>query len=72
MHDTGGRFEYLDEEERELVESVENDQWIPVEDVEAAKKRARQRAMTTLRRDRRCIPQASLLESSGKNEFTAG
>ena len=73
MRDTDDRIlEYLDQEERELVESVENDEWIPVDDVEAAKKRARQRAMATLRRDGRCSPQDGPLESSKKNEFSAG
>lgn len=47
-------MEYLDADERDLIESVENGEWIPVEDVEAVKKRARQRAMTTLRRDGKC------------------
>ena len=38
MHETNDRqFDYLDETERDLIESVENDEWTPVEDVEAAK-----------------------------------
>ena len=69
MHETNDRqFDYLDETERDLIESVENDEWTPVEDVEAAKKRARQKAMTTLQRDERCSPQEGPLEFSKRKE----
>ena len=48
--DTGRRFEYLDDEERELAESVENGEWEPVEDIERAKERAVRYAAATLQR----------------------
>lgn len=71
MRDADDRiFEYLDEEERELVESVENDEWIPVEDVDVSKKEARQKAMTTLRRDEGCSPQEGALGSSKGNQVS--
>ena len=48
--DTGRRFEYLDDEERELAESVENGEWEPVADIERAKERAVRYATATLQR----------------------
>lgn len=48
--DTGRRFEYLDDEERELAESVENGEWEPVEDIERARERAVRYAAATLQR----------------------
>ena len=56
------QFEYLDEAERDLIESVENDEWKPVEDVDEAKKQARRQAMATLHRDERCNLQERTLE----------
>ena len=47
---TGRRFEYLDDEERDLAESVENGEWEPVEDIERAKERAVRYAAATLQR----------------------
>ena len=70
MHDTGDRqFDYLDEAERQLIESVENDEWKPVDDVEAAKDMALRKAMTTLTDERRL--QGSALEPSTRYESTA-
>ena len=62
------QFEYLDEDERDLIESVENDEWIPVDDVETAKMRARQSARTTLQRDERSRQQVDPDESSNEDE----
>ena len=60
MRETDDRqFEYLDEAERDLIESVENDEWKPVEDVDEAKKQARGQALGTLHRDERCNLQES-------------
>ena len=58
------QFEYLDEDERDLIESVENDEWIPVEDAEAVKMRARQSARKTLQRAERSRQQLDTDESS--------
>ena len=46
-------FEYIDEEERELVESLERDEWRPVADRDAAIEEARAYAAATLKKDRR-------------------
>ena len=54
MHETTDRqFEYIDEAERDLIESVENEEWTPVRDVDEAKKRARRHGMVTLQRGER-------------------
>ena len=45
--------QYLDDEERELIESIENDEWVPVADRGAAIAEARGLARATLRKDRR-------------------
>ena len=65
------QFEYLDKDERDLIESVENDEWVPVEDVKAAKIRARQSAMTTLRGEETFSPQEGPSESSNEEESGA-
>jgi len=44
---------YLDDEERELIESIENDEWVPVSDRSAAIAEAQTLAQATLRKDRR-------------------
>ena len=63
MRETDDRqFEYLDEAERDLIESVENDEWKPVGDVDEVKKQARRQAMATLHRDERCNLQERELE----------
>ena len=48
--DTGRPFEYLDDEERELAESVENGEWESVEDIGRARERAVRYATATLQR----------------------
>ena len=47
------RLEYLDEEERVLIESLDNDEWEPVSDLPAAVAEARAYARSTLKKDRR-------------------
>jgi predicted DNA binding CopG/RHH family protein len=46
-------LEFLDEEERELIESIENEEWIPVKNKEEEMRKARQYAEATFRKDRR-------------------
>ena len=43
----------LDREERELLESVDQGEWRPVEDLEAERERYREMARATARKDRR-------------------
>ena len=49
----GNHLQYLDDEERELIESIENDEWVPVADRSAAIAEAQGLAQATLRKDRR-------------------
>lgn len=44
---------YLDDEERELAESIENGEWMPIKDLQSAFAEARAYADATLRKDRR-------------------
>jgi predicted DNA binding CopG/RHH family protein len=44
---------YLDNEEKELMESLEKDDWKPVEDLEAWKTRLSKTAVNTLAKDQR-------------------
>ena len=44
---------YIDEEERDLIESLERDEWRPVTDRDAAAAEAQAYAVATLRKDRR-------------------
>jgi predicted DNA binding CopG/RHH family protein len=46
-------FEPIEEEERTLMESIENDEWRPVEDFEKEKEKAELAARNTLKKDRR-------------------
>ena len=46
-------FVPLDEEERELIESIERDQWVPVKDFKTEKQKAVQAARNTLKKDKR-------------------
>ena len=46
-------FQYLDEEERDMMESLEQDEWQSVEDIAATKHEAIQYARATLKKDRR-------------------
>jgi predicted DNA binding CopG/RHH family protein len=43
----------IDIEERELLESINNDEWSSVEDVDAFKKHLRETAENTMRKDHR-------------------
>ena len=47
------RLEYLDEEEQELIESLDGDEWEPVSDLPAAVAEARAYARATLKKNRR-------------------
>jgi len=44
---------YLDDEERLLIESLENDEWVSVRDLPAAVAEAQTYASATLKKDRR-------------------
>jgi predicted DNA binding CopG/RHH family protein len=46
-------FQPVDEEERELMESIENEEWRPVPDFAKEKANAVQAAKNTLNRDKR-------------------
>ncbi len=46
-------FEPLDQEEKELLESLENGEWVPVKNIEAEKKKAVAAARNTLKKDKR-------------------
>jgi predicted DNA binding CopG/RHH family protein len=46
-------FQALDEEERELIHSIERNEWTEVPDVERVKEQARRFAEATIRKDRR-------------------
>ena len=46
-------FEPLDEEEREFMESIERDKWLPVEDSRAEQEKAVKAARNTLKKDKR-------------------
>lgn len=50
---TKDQFQYLDDEERALMESLEGDEWHSVEDITATKTEAVQYAKATLKKDRR-------------------
>lgn len=44
---------FLDDEERELADSIKNDEWKPADNEAARKEQARQYAAATLRKDKR-------------------
>ena len=46
-------FVPLDEEERELIESIERDEWVPVKDFKTEQQKAVQAARNTLKKDKR-------------------
>ena len=50
---TKDQFQYLDDEERALMESLERDEWHSVDDFTAIKTEAVQYAKATLKKDRR-------------------
>lgn len=54
MKMTGNRmYRPTDEEEKDLLRSTENDEWIEVRDVEKHKRQAREYAEATIRKDKR-------------------
>ena len=46
-------FVPVDEEERELMESIERDEWVPVKDFKTEQQKAVQAARNTLKKDKR-------------------
>ena len=46
-------FEPIDQEEKELMESIEHDEWHPVKNIDQEKKKAIAAARNTLRKDKR-------------------
>ncbi|MCP4682656.1 MAG: antitoxin [Desulfobacterales bacterium] len=46
-------FEPIDKEEKELMESIERDEWRPVKNIDREKKKAMAAARNTLRKDKR-------------------
>mgnify|MGYP005638763415 CR=1 FL=1 len=46
-------FEPIDQEEKELMESIERDEWHPVKNIVQEKKKALAAARNTLRKDKR-------------------
>jgi predicted DNA binding CopG/RHH family protein len=46
-------FVPLDEEERELIESIERDEWVPVKDFKTEQQKSVQAARNTLKKDKR-------------------
>jgi predicted DNA binding CopG/RHH family protein len=47
------QFEYIDDDEREIVASLEADEWISVADADISKAEATEIARSTMRKDRR-------------------
>ena len=46
-------YQPIDEEERDLLRSTENDEWIEVRDIDKQKRQAREFAEATIRKDKR-------------------
>jgi len=46
-------FEPIDQEEKELMESIERDEWRPVKNIDQEKKKAIAAARNTLKKDKR-------------------
>ena len=46
-------FEPLDQEERDLMESIERDEWLPVKNIKQEKDKAIAAARNTLKKDKR-------------------
>ena len=46
-------FDPIDQEERDLLESIENDEWVPVKNFKKRKEQAIIAARNTLKKDRR-------------------
>lgn len=66
--DAGRRFEYLDDEERELAETIEGGEWVPVDDLEGATDRAQRYAAATLQR---LAPKEPIAFPDGNLDWTA-
>ena len=47
------KFDYIDDDEREIIDSLEADEWISVADAESYKAEATEIARSTMRKDRR-------------------
>ena len=47
------KFDYIDDDEREIIESLEADEWFSVADAESHKAEATEIARSTMRKDRR-------------------
>jgi predicted DNA binding CopG/RHH family protein len=46
-------YQPIDEEERDLLRSTENDEWTEVKDIQKQKRQAREYAEATMRKDKR-------------------
>jgi predicted DNA binding CopG/RHH family protein len=46
-------FKPIDQEEKELMESIEHDEWLPVENLNQEKEKAMAAARNTLKKDKR-------------------
>ena len=46
-------YQPIDEEERDLLKSTENDEWITARDIDKQKRQAREYAEATIRKDKR-------------------
>jgi predicted DNA binding CopG/RHH family protein len=46
-------YQPIDEEERDYIRSTENDEWVEAGDIEKQKRRAREYAEATIRKDKR-------------------
>ncbi len=55
MRDNSKIFEPLDNEEKELMESIERNEWQPVSNFEEEKEKAMAAARNTLKKDKRLI-----------------
>ena len=59
------QVKYLDDDEQDLIESVENDEWVSVGNVRSAVTEAREYARATLRKDRRMNVRISERDMNG-------
>jgi len=46
-------FKPIDQEEKDLMSSIENDEWLPVKDIDQEKEKAIAAARNTLKKDKR-------------------
>ena len=47
------QFDYIDDEEREIIDSLEADEWVSIADADTYKAQAIEIARSTMRKDRR-------------------